>query len=628
MHTFRGYQVRNGQEVIAEGLRANPLIYIGNTHSGISGAVQNFWQNFPTSLEAKGNYLKFGLFPRHFADLHELQGGEQKTHSIYLDFSGDPKALNWVQHSLVLMPTPEWYSESKTFAHLTSDPAYRNEKYEAVINSAVTGDNSFFERREVIDEYGWRNFGGAYADHEAAGHEGSAPLISHYNNQYDLICGCICQYVSKADIAWYELMNDLTHHVIDIDIYHTHQDRVEYNGGMFWHTDHYIDTATCTLRSFSKAHLRAKTKGLWWRGPGLEHNYTTGLLYHYYLTGNMASKETVIELSNWVIRNIERPNTIFGTLHYFKNKLPSWKNVVKGEAVRSDRYLFTRHSGSSINALVDGYSLTGERTYLEKVENIIKHCVHPKDDIKSRNLLDVEPHWSYTVFLQALGKYLDLKLELDEKDKIYWYARASLIHYAKWMLKHEYPYLDKPEKLEYPNETWPAQDMRKCCVFLFAAKHSNGSLRNAFLKKAQYFFEDCIQTLDSFPTKFHTRPIVILLQNGGMYSYFLENLCEAAPSHQNDYSFVLAHEFLTPKLIAKHILSNLMSAAQKTSFKKGNSSPPLSFLQSLKQESILLGFQMGCQQKVDSRLKDFGNDRVNCYQKRNRLDKKSGKTIY
>ncbi|MFQ5787493.1 MAG: hypothetical protein ACE5H1_05880, partial [Thermodesulfobacteriota bacterium] len=391
MHRFRGYQVRNGKKAIAQGLRANPLVYIGNADSGISGAVQNFWQNFPKSLEVRGNCLKIRLFPKHSGDFHELQGGEQKTHTIYLDFGGDPTALNWVQKPLVPMAETEWYSKSKTFPYLPSNPKYSHKKYEALIEKTVKGDNTFVGRREIIDEYGWRNFGEVYADHEAVGHNGSTPLISHYNNQYDLIYSFICQYVSKSDISWFELMDDLAHHVIDIDIYHTNRDREEYNSGMFWHTEHYLDTGTSTHRSFSKVHLKFKNPRSCGGGPGLEHLYTTGLLYHYYLTGNSSSKDAVLLLSEWAMHIIDGPNTLLGMIYNFKDKL--------AEKVRNERYPFTRFSGNAITTLLDRYNLTNDLEYLRKVETIIKKSVHPKDDIQNRDLLNAELNWSYTVFL-------------------------------------------------------------------------------------------------------------------------------------------------------------------------------------------------------------------------------------
>ena len=108
-----------------------------------------------------------------------------------------------------------------------------------------------------------------------------------------------------------------------------------------------------------------------------------------------------------------------------------------------------------------GYQLTGERRYLDKAEQIIRRVVHPADDIAALNLLDAERKWFYTMFLQALGDTWTSRTSGSERDRMYAWARASLLHYARWMADHEYPYLDKPEILEFPTETWAAQDIRK-----------------------------------------------------------------------------------------------------------------------------------------------------------------------
>ncbi len=63
-----------------------------------------------------------------------------------------------------------------------------------------------------------------------------------------------------------------------------------------------------------------------------------------------------------------------------------------------------------------------------------------------------------------------MKAEAGSFDRMYRYARASLLHYARWMEAHARPFLDKPEELEFPTETWPAQDIRKVDIFLHAAR--------------------------------------------------------------------------------------------------------------------------------------------------------------
>ena len=82
---------------------------------------------------------------------------------------------------------------------------------------------------------------------------------------------------------------------------------------------------------------------------------------------------------------------------------------------------------------------------------MIARCVHPDDDPAAIDPLDAENRWSYTVFLQALGKYLEYRAERGLVDAKFEYARAVLLKYATWMCAHERPYLDTPEQLEYPN---------------------------------------------------------------------------------------------------------------------------------------------------------------------------------
>ena len=145
--------------------------------------------------------------------------------------------------------------------------------------------------------------------------------------------------------------------------------------------------------------------------------------------------------------------------------------------------------------------------------------VHPNDDLIALNLFDTERRWSYTAFVQALGAYLDVKAERGEHDQMYAYARASLLHYAEWMAPREYPYLEKPALLEYPTETWAAQDLRKSDVFYFAARHSQGAARERYTERASFFFTTAVETLATMPTRTLTRPLVLLLSHGTLHRW-------------------------------------------------------------------------------------------------------------
>src|SRR4029453_19025077 len=160
-----------------------------------------------------------------------------------------------------------------------------------------------------------------------------------------------------------------------------------------------------------------------------------------------------------------------------------------------------RGPANSILTLMNAYRLTSDARYFEKAEQLIHRCIHSEDAIADRDLLNAERRWSYVVFLQALGRYLDEKAMRGELDCHYAYAHDSLLHYVSWMAEHEYPYLEKPERLEYPTETWAAQDVRKSEVFAFAARYASGDLRERFLERSRFFFDTSMATLMASATR-------------------------------------------------------------------------------------------------------------------------------
>ena len=525
--TFRGFRAMRDERLI-EGLRATPIASIGGGASRISVALPRFWQVFPKSIEADSRRCIVGMFPRVYGDVHELQAGERSTLAFAMCFGRDTvsaEPLAWVRSPLCVSADPLSYRQAGAWAPLSAGSRLSAEGYEALTSTAIKGDDSFEQRREVIDEYGWRNFGELYADHEAVdlgsriSDRGSIAdrqspidpqsairdpqsLVSHYNNQYDAVAGFVTRFMQTADHRWWTLAHDLAVHVADIDLYNTDRDRAAYSGGYFWHTEHYRPAGTATHRAYSK---RSGTSG---GGPCSEHNYTTGLMLHYFLTGSEKSRAAVIQLANWVIdmddghksrfRWIDRRHTGFASV----TRDPDFHGPGRG-------------AGNSINALIDAHRLTGEPRFLDKAEALIARCVHPDDDPAAIDPLDAENRWSYTVFLQALGKYLEYRAERGLVDAKFEYARAVLLKYATWMCAHERPYLDTPAKLEYPTETWAAQDIRKAAVFEFAARHTRDEgAKASFMARADGFVDYAVTALLQSPTGRLTRPLVLLLAYG------------------------------------------------------------------------------------------------------------------
>ena len=297
-------------------------------------------------------------------------------------------------------------------------------------------------------------------------------------------------------------MAPLARHVADIDIYHTTEDKAAYNGGLFWHTFHYVDAGRSSHRSYPSA------PGVNGGGPSSEHDYAEGLALHYLLTGDPDSRAAVLELASWVVAMDDGRRTPFAWLDRGATGAAS-------ATVTPSYHGPGRGAGNSILTLLTAARVSGERSFLDKAEELIARCIHPADDPAAHGLLDAEHRWSYTVFLQVLGRYLAHKLDRLEHDAPCAHACESLLTYARWMAHHEVPYLDRPDGLEYPTETWAAQDLRKAEVFVLAWMGTTGTEREQMRERAVYFFEQAIATLASLPTRALTRPLVLLMAYTG-----------------------------------------------------------------------------------------------------------------
>jgi hypothetical protein len=501
---FKGYRL-TGDGCAVAGNRATPLVAGQRGASILSMAVPQFWQNFPKAIAGSRDGLTLHLFPRQHAAGHELQPGEQKTHQAYVAFAAT--ALDWARVPLFVRATPEHYATSGAFPYLLPIAEEPSAAYAALVQAGVEAPDGFEQKRELIDEYGWRHFGDLYADHEQVYYKGPPPVHSHYNNQYDALAGMARQFARSGEIRWWRQFCELAAHVIDIDVYRTEGDKSAYSHGLFWHTSHYIDAGRSTHRSYPRA--ESVSGG----GPSSEHNYTTGLLLYHFLTGEPAGRDTALMLARWVVDMDDGTKTVFRWLSRAPTGLASatYEPGYHGPG---------RGAGHSIAALMDGYHLSGDAAFLHKAEVLIRRCVHPADDIGARQLLDIERRWSYTIFLHVLGRYLDEKLARGQVDGMYAYARQSLLVYAEWMRTHEQPYFERRDQLEYPTETWVAQELWKSEVFTYAAKYADDSgMRTRFAERADFFFDYAIETLRRSPTRTLTRPQVLLLSRGLMHGY-------------------------------------------------------------------------------------------------------------
>lgn len=409
--SFRGYRVYRGTEQIAEGERAEGWLQARTNEGGIAVAVREFWQNFPKALALDDDTLRVGLWPAEFADVHELLGGEQKTHELLYVFHGPEtddqtvvRRLQAFQHPLYAMPEPAAVLATRVFSPTAPLDRTLCGAMESTCDSFVdpVGERrqSVIGRWEDIDEFGWRHFGDTFADNESAPPEmkrdypdhfvGGQP-ISHFGNEYDVAYCVMLQGLRRQDPRWMWLADVLCRHYADICIYHTDADgAAAYAHGPFTHTTH--DTAA--LRSTHRMYpSETERYGLQYAsgGPNAGHCYVASLAQHYYLTGDRVSRDAFLEVADWTVKS------------------PWFTEMMMGDQ---------RGIGNFLTTHVYAYAMTGDRRYYDAALAMVEYVQEPFSGLGG------------TLCAKALGRFLDLKLENGELDADYERARAKLLQFG------------------------------------------------------------------------------------------------------------------------------------------------------------------------------------------------------
>src|SRR5205807_197592 len=107
-NAFRGYRLRSAT-ITTRGLRSRPVVAwtIGGAHLAV--AVPQFWENCPQAIEVFEGSMAVRFLPRQYADLHEIQAGEQKTYECFIAFGDDRVSetpLDWCRDRLVVGAEP------------------------------------------------------------------------------------------------------------------------------------------------------------------------------------------------------------------------------------------------------------------------------------------------------------------------------------------------------------------------------------------------------------------------------------------------------------------------------------------------------------------------------------------
>jgi hypothetical protein len=499
--TFRGYRVHQGDAKRLEGHRARPFLLAWGLHrkAGVAVALREFWQNFPKALAFRpgalnrGGRARVALWPREFAGVHELLGGEQKTHEMLFVFHGTDASAAQVEsrmkafHSpMYAMPDPEAVLDTGAFWLTAPLNRQKYGKLEETCDAAVHprggSPKTILNQWETIDEYGWRHFGDTFADNEPAPaamikaypeHHVGRLAISHYVNEYEVYRAFLLHGIRRADPKWLWAFDVMARHHADICIYHTDVGSRSYGHGPFFHTTHDTAAYRSTHRSYPIEAKRYKLQYGRGGGPNAGHTYVTCLAQHYYLTGDRNSREAFLEVAEgWVLGS-------------------SWFR----RAGMGDR----RGLGNFLATLVAAYRLTGRRKFYDGAMKVVGWADPPQEGFY-RGLYA-------TLFCKAGADFLNMKREAGELDDDYRAVLGKMLMYGDHYLK-----VARKDYGRYVGRHCGVVELLATCYLYAPANHPN---REAYFRKARQVWNEAA---DKWPGRYMScKNWVICFSNTGAF---------------------------------------------------------------------------------------------------------------
>jgi hypothetical protein len=473
--------------------------------------MAHFWEKFPSAIyqepqsTAQSAPIRLSFALPELSSHQELQPGERWSRQLAIHSAP-------ILEGVSVLVDPDYLAQTHCIERF--DPQLASSPWFELLLQTQQWE----AKREQIDLFGFRHFGELFADHESSQLPPNEYLVSVYNNQYDPLAGLLKVYLSTGDERYWQLADALAQHILDIDIYHTVHDKPEYSGGLFWHTDHYVPAQTSTHRTYSKLQPRdVYMDHAGGGGPGGQHCYTEGLTLYYFITGDTAAKDAVSQLQSWITCIYEGDNTLFGLLLAYKNRhRHDLKNIITGQ------YPFDRGTANYVNACLDRFAISSDSQYLTQAIRVIEYTCSPTDDIVTRQLDDIENTWFYVVMLQAVARCHRILTQMCSNDKsgqpasyseALTYCRATLLHYGQYLLAHACLSLEHADQLEYPNETWTAQDLRKVDVLRYVASIAAPDAQQQYIIRADALASAIFKRLSASEERKYTRVQALLMQN-------------------------------------------------------------------------------------------------------------------
>jgi len=315
---------RDDVDCVLEGLgrkqkggRAPGWVCAGTDETTVVGAVRDFWQQWPKSIEVTDDGIRFGLLPalekgqydgcepvdKHYylfrGQDYLIKTGVAKRHEVWLSF-GDQVASGQLaamaNDPLMAVPPPEWFAATGAMGQMLPAGHPTAADYDRV---ATHNADVYRQTTEQEHQYGVLNWGDWFGER----------VHNWGNHEYDTAHAFHLLYARTGDVAYFHEAERAAKHQADVDILHALNEDYLNSGELggyefpvgvgamylhaFGHVGGYLPLKKAA-RLYPKCYTAADPRNL-------GHLWNEGLFETYYLTGDPWVKEAALELADYLV---------------------------------------------------------------------------------------------------------------------------------------------------------------------------------------------------------------------------------------------------------------------------------------------------------------------------------------
>ena len=395
------------------GNKAPGWVDVTGDAAGITAAARWFWQLYPKKIAARPDRLVVDLWPKEDVDMR-VYSGAQKTHEILYSFhlksidgalSGHELVAR-IDHPLFARCNPAWYAGSEVWNRIGTS----------------TLDSYAPEHQHVADAYFQhlmgrafpatfvdRAFNGAGTGHSYSMWDFGDGREDYWSNlAYDTPRALLIHFGITGDRAFLDRGVEAAVHLRDVDIEHSPQDT---RAGITLSRGVSMPWLGRTRYTPSQGPASHDLGNAGRTGYGFEHSKGQGLADHYFLTGDMESKEILAE-----------------TYHYFEQ----WKVDADNGFLRTDGTRVVSHMLLVLLGYADAFGTAEARTRVDFCVNYLNDWQRRHTTKNPNGMMWMSSGDTTSMFMNAVTAESLLLYEVDYPDGIA--VKQNILDAAKWTM--------------------------------------------------------------------------------------------------------------------------------------------------------------------------------------------------